>query len=101
MQLALFAFIRTIFNTAYRMAYPFLGVFARALGVDLETMSLALTARSLGGGIIPFIAPLADSRGRKFGMLLGLGAFHPQYGHRCSLPHLSCSFRLDVFRHPC
>ena len=75
MQLALFAFIRTIFNTAYRMAYPFLGVFARALGVDLETMSLALTARSIGGGIIPFIAPVADSRGRKFGMLLGLGLF--------------------------
>ena len=75
MQLALFAFIRTIFNTAYRMAYPFLGVFARALGVDLETMSLALTVRSIGGGIIPFIAPLSDSRGRKFGMLLGLGLF--------------------------
>ncbi|MCF6277320.1 MAG: MFS transporter [Anaerolineales bacterium] len=75
MQLALFALIRTIFNTAYRMAYPFLGVFARSLGVDLKTMSLALTARSLGGGMIPFLAPLADSRGRKFGMLLGLGLF--------------------------
>ena len=75
MQLALFAFIRTIFNTAYRMAYPFLGVFARALGVDLETMSLVLTVRSLGGVAIPFLAPVADSRGRKFGMLLGLGLF--------------------------
>ena len=75
MQLALFALIRTIFNTAYRMAYPFLGVFARALGVDLETMSLVLTARSIGGGIIPFLAPVADSRGRKFGMLLGIGLF--------------------------
>ena len=75
MQLALFAFIRTIFNTAYRMAYPFLGVFARALGVDLATMSLALTARALGGGIVPFIAPTIDSRGRKFGMLLALGMF--------------------------
>ncbi len=75
MQLALFAFIRTIFNTAYRMVYPFLGVFARALGVDIETMSLVLSVRSIGGGIIPFIAPLSDSRGRKFGMLLGLGLF--------------------------
>ena len=75
MQLALFAFIRTVFNTAYRMAYPFLGVFARALGVDLTTMSLALTSRSIVGGIIPFLAPLADRRGRKFGMLLGLGLF--------------------------
>ncbi len=75
MNLTLFAFIRTIFNTAYRMAYPFLGVFARALGVDLKSMSLVLTARSVGGGIIPFLAPIADSRGRKFGMLLGLGLF--------------------------
>ena len=75
MQLALFAFIRTIFNTAHRMAYPFLGVFARALGVDIETMSLALTARAIGGGIIPFITPLADRRGHKFGMLLALGPF--------------------------
>ena len=75
MQLVLFAFIRTIFNTAYRMAYPFLGVFARALGVDLTTMSFVLTARSLGGVAIPFLAPVADSRGRKFGMLLGVGLF--------------------------
>ena len=75
MQLALFALIRTIFNTAYRMAYPFLGVFARALGVDLAAMSLALTARAIGGGIVPFIAPTIDSRGRKFGMLLALGMF--------------------------
>jgi len=75
MNLFLFTFTRTIFNTAYRMAYPFLGVFARALGVDIETMSLALTVRSIGGGIIPFVAPLADSRGRKFGMLLGVGLF--------------------------
>lgn len=75
MNLPLFASIRTIFNTAYRMAYPFLGVFARALGVDIETISLVLTARSVGGGIIPFLAPVADSRGRKFGMQLGLGLF--------------------------
>ncbi|MBC8334899.1 MAG: MFS transporter [Anaerolineales bacterium] len=75
MNLFLFTFTRTIFNTAYRMAYPFLGVFARALGVDIETMSLALTVRSIGGGITPFVAPLADSRGRKFGMLLGVGLF--------------------------
>ena len=75
MQLALFAFTRTIFNTAYRMTYPFLGVFARALGVDITTLSIALSVRSLGGGLIPFIAPVADSRGRKFGMLLGLGLF--------------------------
>ncbi len=75
MQLALFAFVRTIFNTAYRMIYPFLGVFARALGVDLAEMSMLMSIRSLGGALVPFIAPVADYRGRKFGMLLGLGLF--------------------------
>ncbi|NOY99727.1 MAG: MFS transporter [Chloroflexi bacterium] len=71
----LFTAIRTLFNTAYRMAYPFLGVFARGLGVDIETMSIALTARSVVGGITPLLAPVADNRGRKFGMLFGLGLF--------------------------
>lgn len=75
MNLTLFAFIRTIFNTAYRMAYPFLGVFARALGVDLASMSMVISIRSLSGVLVPFVAPIADHRGRKFGMLLGLGLF--------------------------
>ncbi|MBT7069486.1 MAG: MFS transporter [Anaerolineae bacterium] len=75
MQLALFALIRTIFNTAYRMAYPFLGVFARALGVDLASMSMVMSIRSFSGVLVPFIAPIADQRGRKFGMLLGLVLF--------------------------
>lgn len=57
------------------MVYPFLGVFARGLGVDLVTLSLALTARSIVGAVGPFAATVADSRGRKFGMLMGLGLF--------------------------
>jgi len=75
MQLTLFTAIRTVMNTAYRMAYPFLGVFARALGVDLKTMSLALSLRSLSGSIVPFIIPSIDSRGRKFSMLFSVGIF--------------------------
>ncbi|HIE24549.1 MAG TPA: MFS transporter [Anaerolineales bacterium] len=75
MQLTLFVTIRTILNTAYRMAYPFLGVFARALGVDLATMSFALSLRSLSGGIVPFIISSADKRGRKFSLVLGVGIF--------------------------
>jgi len=57
------------------MVYPFLAMFARGLGVDLTSMSLALTARSLVGTIGPFTASVADSRGCKFGMSLGLGMF--------------------------
>ncbi len=59
----------------HRMVYPFLAVFSRGLGVDLATLSLALTIRSLIGTVGPFIATIGDSRGRKFAMLLGLGLF--------------------------
>ena len=70
-----FILIRAIFNTPYRMIYPFLPVFARGLGVDLAAMSLALTARSLVGVLNPVVSSIADRRGRRFGMLLGTGLF--------------------------
>jgi predicted MFS family arabinose efflux permease len=73
--LAFFVAVRAISNTAYRMVYPFLPVFARALGVDLETMSLALSARAASGALGPLLAPLTDRRGRRFGLSLGLGLF--------------------------
>lgn len=80
--------LRAILNTAHRMVYPFLSVFARSLGVDISTMSLLMTARSLLGTTSPLFAPIADRRGRKFGMLagvstftlgVGLVAFHPAF----------------------
>ncbi|OGD18775.1 MAG: hypothetical protein A2W03_12375 [Candidatus Aminicenantes bacterium RBG_16_63_16] len=74
-QIAFFVAVRTASNTAYRMVYPFLPVLARALGVDLATMSLALSARSASGALGPLLAPLTDRRGRRFGMSLGLGLF--------------------------
>jgi len=57
------------------MVYPFLPVFARLLGVDLGTMSLALSARSATGALGPLLAPFTDRRGRRFGLSLGLGLF--------------------------
>src|SRR5512136_19946 len=74
-QLTVFSFIRMVFNTLHRMMYPFLAIFARGLGVDLTTISYALTARSVVGTIGPFAASVADRRGRRFGMLLGAGLF--------------------------
>lgn len=74
-QLVIFMLLRTIVNTAHRMVYPFLSVFARGLGVELQTMSLVMTARSLVGVLSPLFAPIADKRGRKFGMLMGLSFF--------------------------
>lgn len=70
-----FTLMRTALNTMHRMIYPYLAVFGRGLGVDLPAMALAVTARSLVGVIGPFLGSVADSRGRKTGMLLGLLLF--------------------------
>ena len=67
--------LRTILNTAHRMVYPFLRTFSRGLGVDISTLSYLMTARSLLGATSPFFAPIADRRGRRFGMLLGFAIF--------------------------
>ncbi len=66
---------RIVLNTMHRMVYPFLAVFARGMGVDVGVMAYALTFRSLLGVFGPLLASLADSRGRKTGMLLGLAIF--------------------------
>jgi predicted MFS family arabinose efflux permease len=57
------------------MIYPFLSFFARGLGVDLRTISYAITTRSLMGIVSPLLASVADSRGRKVGMLIGTIVF--------------------------
>jgi len=66
---------RIVLNTMHRMVYPFLAVFARGLGVDLGVIAYALTLRSLLGVFAPLLASMADSRGRKTGMLFGLAVF--------------------------
>lgn len=58
-----------------RMVYPFLPAFGRGLGVSLEQLSFSLTLRSTAGIFSPLLASLADSRGRKTGMLFGLVIF--------------------------
>ena len=70
-----FTLTRVVFNTAHRMIYPFLAVFGRGLGVNLQMLSVALTTRSLVGMTGLFLAPIADNRGRKTGMLTGLMIF--------------------------
>ena len=93
-QVGLFTLIRVGLNSAYRMVYPFLTAFARGLGVDVETFSLVLTGRSLLGLAAPFLAPLADRRGRKVSMLLGLGLYTLGAGAvRCSLRWAPSSWR--------
>ncbi len=57
------------------MIYPFLAVFASGLNVEIGTVSLAMAVSMAAGAIGPFIAPVADRRGRKTGMLVGLLIF--------------------------
>ena len=59
----------------FRMVYPYLAYFSLGLGVDQATLSLAITARAVFGAAGPFLASVADSRGRKTGMLFGLLLF--------------------------
>ena len=71
-QVFVFVIVRTIMNTSVRMVYPYLKVFETGLGVDQKMIAIALTSRQLAGVAGPFLASVADSRGRKTGMLLGL-----------------------------
>ena len=73
--LALLTIIRVVLNTAHRMAYPFLGVMARAIGVEVAVLSMAVSSRAFVGLLAPFISPLSDSYGRKTGLISGLALF--------------------------
>lgn len=74
-QLFIFMLLRTILNIMHRMVYPFLAVFARGLGVEYTTLSFAVTLRSFIGMFAPVLGTIADQRGRRFGMLLGISLF--------------------------
>lgn len=75
LKLITFTFIRVILNTPYRMIYPFITVFASRLGVDPNAISELIAKRAMVGAFAAFVIPLIEARGRKFGMLLGLGLF--------------------------
>jgi predicted MFS family arabinose efflux permease len=74
-QLLIFMVLRLVLNTLHRMVYPFLAVFARGLGVDVATLSFVVTLRSFVGMFAPVLGAIADQRGRRFGMLLGIFLF--------------------------
>jgi len=86
--LATYTLIRVVTNTAYRMIYPFLSIFARGLGVDISVISGLVANRAMVGAVEPFIFPFIETRGRKFGMLLGLGLFVASMGLVAIFPSL-------------
>lgn len=75
MQITLLSVIRWVVNINSRMVYPFLPVFARALGVDLPAISLVLTTRSLITTLLPFFTSAISRHGRRTGMIAGVGLF--------------------------
>ena len=89
LQLATYMLIRLVMNTAYRMIYPFLSVFARALGVEISVISGLVAKRAIVGALLPFIFLFIEPRGRKFGMLLGLGLFVLSIGIVAFWPNLA------------
>ncbi len=74
-KLGVFTFSRLVVNTSQRMIYPFLAVFASGLDVEIGTISLAIAVSMATSALGPFLAPIADRRGRKTGMLIGMGIF--------------------------
>jgi predicted MFS family arabinose efflux permease len=74
-QIVAFAVVRLVINTGHRMIYPFLPTIARGLGVEFSAISRAVSARSALGLISPVFGALANRRGGKAAMLIGLALF--------------------------
>ncbi len=86
--LTVFTMTRMVVSTAFRMVYPFLPALSRGLGVPIETIAVAVSARSALGFFGPVLGAVADIRGRKqalvvalvvFGISLGLIGLWPVY----------------------
>ena len=75
LNVGLFTFARLFVATSFRMVYPFITIFASGLKVPIATISLAMAFSMAASAVVPFLAPIADQRGRKSGMLMGLGIF--------------------------
>lgn len=74
-QILAITFSRIVMNAGYRLVYPFIPVLARGMAVEPQAVILAITARSALGVLAPFLGSLADLRGRKIAMLVGLLLF--------------------------
>ena len=73
--LAVFIFVRLIVSTVFRMVFPFLPALARGLGVPVEAVAAAVSARSALGFIGPPLGAIADMRGRKQALVGALFLF--------------------------
>lgn len=74
-QLFGFFLTRMVINTSFRMIYPFLGPISRGVGVPVEEVTRAITLRAAFGLFSPLIGSIADTRGRRSAMSLGIASF--------------------------
>jgi predicted MFS family arabinose efflux permease len=74
-QLSITTIIRTIYSTGFRMVFPYQPILMKGLGIELAQMTRLIAGQSLVGIFSPFLASMADTRGRKTGMLTGMILF--------------------------
>jgi MFS transporter, DHA1 family, inner membrane transport protein len=65
---------RSAANGALRVVYPFLPTIARGLDVSPAALSSLIAVRNLGGLATPLVARLSERRGRRWMMLVAMGA---------------------------
>lgn len=74
-QLAIVTVGRLALITAFRIIYPLQPFLALHLGVDLRTISALVTIQALVSAVSPLGGVLADTRGERWTMSLGLALF--------------------------
>jgi predicted MFS family arabinose efflux permease len=67
--------IRMVTNTAFRMVFPFQPMLMEGFGISLVTITRMYAGQSLVGIVSPFLASVADTKGRRTGMLAGMILF--------------------------
>jgi len=67
--------VRTVYNTGFRMVFPFQPMLMKGFGISLQEISRMYAGQSLIGIISPFLASIADTKGRRTGMLAGMVLF--------------------------
>ncbi len=67
--------IRTVSNTGFRMIFPLQPILMKGFGLSLTQITRMFAGQSLVGMIGPFLASIADARGRRTGMLAGMILF--------------------------
>jgi len=64
-----------VYNTGFRMVFPFQPMLMKGFGISLEEISRMYAGQSLLGIISPLLASVADTKGRRTGMLAGMVLF--------------------------